>query len=159
MFAALALALGVFTLVGAEAIRLPGASTAVGPRVFPYLVGAILIGSAVMVLVGIWRGAEVVAEESEDVDPGIGTDWATLGKLVGFGIVHIVLLPFIGWPLAAATLFGGVAWSLGAQKWWRGVLAGIALGFVVQLVFGHWLGLSLPLGPLLWWLEPVLGRG
>jgi putative tricarboxylic transport membrane protein len=32
------------------------------------------------------------------------------------------------------------------------VLVGLGLGLVTQLVFGAWLGLSLPAGPLLDWI-------
>lgn len=156
IFAALTLVLGVFVLVGAWSIRLPGAGSTVGPRVFPYLVSGILIVSAVMVLVDIWRGRLGEQEEGEDVDVTARTDWPTLAKLVAFIVAHIVLIEFIGWPLAAALLFGGVAWSLGTKRWWVGVLIGLALGAAIQLVFGVWLGLSLPLGPLLSWLEPLL---
>lgn len=154
IFALLALGLGVFVLVGAFGIRAPGSGTQVGPRVFPYLVSAILILSAAMVVIGILRGRLADQEESEDIDAGAKTDWVTLAKLVGFVIAHLVLIDLIGWMLAAAVLFGGVAWSLGAKKWWVALLTGLALGFVVQLVFGGFLGLSLPLGPLMGWTEP-----
>jgi putative tricarboxylic transport membrane protein len=49
-------------------------------------------------------------------------------------------------------LFGGAAWSLGAKRWWVALLVGLGLGLVTQLVFGGWLGLSLPAGPLLDWI-------
>lgn len=156
IFAALALALGVFVLVGAFAIRVPGTASAVGPRVFPFLVSGILIVAAALVLVDVLRGRLGAQEEGEDIDPNARTDWSTLAKLTAFVVAHMVLIGLIGWPLAAAVLFGGVAWSLGAKRWWVALLVGVALGAVIQLVFGVLLGLSLPLGPLLSWLEPLL---
>ena len=156
IFAVIAVALGIFVFVGAGAIRAPGAGTTVGPRVFPYLVSVILIVSAVMVLVDVWRGHLGPQEESEDADTHAKTDWITLAKLVAFVAAHVVLIPLIGWPISAAILFGGVAWSLGAKKWWVALLVGLALGLTVQFVFGGLLGLSLPLGPLLSWLAPLL---
>jgi len=53
-------------------------------------------------------------------------------------------------------LFGGVAWSLGAKRWWAALLIGLALGLIVYVLFGGLLGLSLPSGPLLTWLDPLL---
>lgn len=156
IFAVLAVALGIFVFVGAFSIRAPGAGSQVGPRVFPFLVSGILTLSAVMVLIDVLRGRLGPQEEGEDIDSAATTDWVTLGKLVAFVIAHIVLVDLIGWALAAAVLFGGVAWSLGAKKWWVAILVGLALGLVVQFVFGGLLGLSLPLGPLLGWLQPVL---
>lgn len=148
IFAALALGLGIFVLVGAFAIRVPAASSAVGPRAFPFLVSGILIVAAVMVLVDIWRGRLGPQEDGEDVDTDKRTDWLTLAKLTGFIVAHIVLIQFVGWPIAAGILFGGVAWTLGAKKWWVGLLVGFALASVIYLVFAVGLGLSLPIGPL-----------
>ena len=147
VFAALALGLGIFVLVGAFAIRVPGTSSAIGPRAFPFLVSGILIVAAVTVLVDIWRGRLGEQDEGEDVDADRRTDWITLAKLTAFIVAHIVLIPLVGWPLAAAVLFGGVAWTLGAKRWWVALLVGLALAAVVYLVFGLGLGLSLPLGP------------
>jgi putative tricarboxylic transport membrane protein len=105
--AALALGLGIFTFIGALSIRVPASGVQVGPRVFPYFVGTILID-------------------------------------------------LLGWPIAAAVLFGGVAWTLGAKKWWLALLIGLTLGLVVFIAFGGFLGLSLPSGPLLSFLDPIL---
>ncbi|NRG42616.1 tripartite tricarboxylate transporter TctB family protein [Rathayibacter sp. VKM Ac-2804] len=156
IFVVLAVALGVFVFVGAFSIRVPGAGTQVGPRVFPFLVSGILTLSAVMVLVDVLRGRLGPQEEGEDIDAHAPTDWVTLGKLVAFVVAHIALIDVIGWALSAALLFGGVAWSLGAKKWWVALLVGLALGLTVQILFGGLLGLSLPLGPLLGWLQPLL---
>jgi putative tricarboxylic transport membrane protein len=156
IFSGLALALGIFVFAGAFAIRVPAAGTQVGPRVFPFLVGTILVISAAMVLIGVLRGHLGDQEEGEDVDANANTDWVTLAKITGFLVAHIALIEVIGWPLAAAVLFGGVAWSLGAKRWWAGLLIGLALGFVVYFLFGGLLGLSLPSGPLLTWLDPLL---
>jgi len=156
IFVVLAIALGVFVFVGAFSIRTPGSGSQVGPRVFPFLVSAILTFSAVMVLVDVLRGRLGPQEEGEDIDAHASTDWVTLGKLVAFVVAHIALIDVLGWALAAALLFGGVAWSLGAKKWWVALLVGLALGLAVQILFGGLLGLSLPLGPLLGWLQPFL---
>ena len=39
-----------------------------------------------------------------------------------------------------------------AKRWWAAISIGLALGIVTQLVFGAWLGLSLPAGPALNWI-------
>jgi putative tricarboxylic transport membrane protein len=155
VFAGLVVALGVFALVGAFGIRVP-AGARVGPTVFPIMVSVILMVSGLAVGIGVLRGRLGVRDESEDTDPDARTDWLTLAKLVGLVVVHLVLVEPIGWAFAAAILFGGVAWSLGAKKWWTAFLVGLALGLVVQVLFGELLGLSLPLGPLLGWLGPLI---
>lgn len=156
VFAALAIGLGIFTFIGALSIRVPASGVQVGPRVFPYFVGTILIVSAAMVLISVIRGRFAEVEEGEDVDSGATTDWPTLAKIVALVVAHIILIDLLGWPIAAAVLFGGVAWTLGAKKWWLALLIGLTLGLVVFIAFGGFLGLSLPSGPLLSFLDPIL---
>lgn len=155
VFVALVLALGVFALVGTFGIRTPGSST-VGPTVFPLVVSVLLLGSGVGVLIGLLRGKVGQPEQAEDLDASRSTDWLTIGKLVGLAIAHLVLIPIIGWAFAAAILFGGAAWSLGARRWWVALLVGVALGIILQILFGELLGLSLPLGPALGWLGALI---
>lgn len=154
VFAGLALALGVFALVGASSIRVPESANAVGPTAFPYLVGGILIVSSVGVLIEVLRGRASSHEEGEDIDSAAATDWLTLAKIVIAVIAHIALVTVIGWAFAATLLFAIVAWALGARRWWVAALVGLALGLAIQLGFGLGLGLSLPLGPV---LGPLLG--
>ncbi|KJL23247.1 tripartite tricarboxylate transporter TctB family protein [Microbacterium azadirachtae] len=151
VFALIMLGLGIFALVGVFGIRVPAGAT-VGPTVFPILVSAILLVASVAVLVGVLRGQRAQAEEGEDIDESLPTDWLTLAKITALVVAHLALLEYIGWAPAAALLFGGVAWSLGAKRWWLAFVIGAAVALVVQIVFGGLLGLSLPWGPLLGWL-------
>lgn len=155
VFAALMVGLGMFALVGVFAIHVPVGST-VGPTVFPIFVAILLLGSAVTVLIGVLRGQRGVPEGGEDIDETLPTDWMTLLKIVAFLVAHLLLIEPLGWAPAAAILFGGVAWALGAKRWWMALLVGAVLALVVQIVFGGMLGLSLPWGPALGWLGRML---
>ena len=151
VFAGIMVALGVFAVVGIFLIHVPVGMKA-GPTVFPIFVSVILLASAVAVLVGVLRGERGGAEEAEDIDESLPTDWVTLAKLAGLVVAHLLLIEPLGWVPAAALLFGGVAWSLAAKRWWMAFLVGIVVAFVIQVVFGGLLGLSLPWGPALGWL-------
>lgn len=140
-------ALGVFTIIEAGTIVVPGSSNTVGPQAFPYAVGFLLVGTGAAVLVGISRGIHGRAEEGEDVDVTLGTDWITVAKLTGSFFALVVLVDRIGWLLASALFFAGAAWSLGARPWWRPIAIGLVLGLVTQVVFTYWLGVYLPPGP------------
>ncbi|SDG92989.1 putative tricarboxylic transport membrane protein [Lentzea fradiae] len=143
-FGGLVAAVGVFTLVDASAIAVRD-DNAVGPRAFPYLVGAMLVLTGIATIVATARGKLGRAEESEDVDESVRTDWVTVGKLVAVLVAHLVLIDVAGWPVAAALLFFGAAWALGAT-WWRALVVAVVLALVVQVVFASGLGLSLPAG-------------
>jgi putative tricarboxylic transport membrane protein len=142
------LALGVFTVVDASTIAKPEWVNAVGPQAFPYAVGALLIATALALFVDLARGRLGEAEEGEDVDTTVGTDWPTVLKLTASFAALVVLVEPLGWPIGATVLFGGAAWSLGARPWWRPVLVGAVLAIVIQIVFTQFLGLYLPAGPL-----------
>jgi putative tricarboxylic transport membrane protein len=153
-FAAVCAAIGVYAIIGAGFIRVPpGSASVLGPRVFPYAVGVLLIAASVSVIVEVARGHGGEPEVEEDVDPDAPTDWLTVVKLIAFFLTQLVLIETAGWPIAVTVLFGGAAWSLGAKRWWVALLVGLGLGLFTQLVFGAWLGLSLPAGPLLDWIS------
>ncbi|MFS8098581.1 tripartite tricarboxylate transporter TctB family protein [Lentzea alba] len=143
-FGGLVTAIGVFTLIDATTIAAPGGN-AVGPRAFPYAVGVLLVVTGVMAIVLTFRGKLGKAEEAEDVDTEVRTDWVTVGKLMAVLVAHLALIDVAGWPIAAALLFFGAAWTLGAV-WWRALPIAVVLALVVQVVFASGLGLSLPAG-------------
>ncbi|HEX7303888.1 tripartite tricarboxylate transporter TctB family protein [Lentzea sp.] len=145
-FGGLVAAIGVFTLVDATTIAARD-DNAVGPRAFPYAVGVLLVVTGILAIVATARGKLGQAEDAEDVDESVQTDWMTIGKLVAVLVAHLVLIDLVGWPVAAALLFFGAAWTLGAT-WWRALPIAIVLALVVQVVFASGLGLSLPAGIL-----------
>lgn len=149
VFAAAVAGLGVFALVRAGSIVEPISAGALGPRVLPYLVGGAMLLAAVATMVGVLRGKVGDAEQGEDIDPKAYTDWRTVALLVGLIGIHIVLITPLGWPIAAAFLFTGAAWTFGAKPRWRAALIGTALAFLLQLAFAGGLGVSLPPGPFL----------
>ncbi|WP_129782801.1 tripartite tricarboxylate transporter TctB family protein [Promicromonospora panici] len=149
VLAAATAALGVYVLVAAGSITVPGSTNTLGPRAFPYLVGGMLVAAGVVLVVLFLTGRAGEEEGGEDVDPTVRTDWLTVVLLVVALVVHVFVINVIGWPFAAAVLFAGAAVILGARPWWRAALIGLVLGLVIQVIFGGLLGLSLPAGPLL----------
>lgn len=147
VFGALVAALGVFTLVDATTIATRGAVGGIGPRAFPYAVGVLLVVTGVAAVVAALRGRLGPAQDAEDVDTSVRTDWVTVAKLVAVLVAHLVLIDVAGWPVAAAVLFFGAAWTLGAV-WWRALAVAVVLALVVQVLFASGLGLSLPAGVL-----------
>jgi putative tricarboxylic transport membrane protein len=148
VFGVLVVGLGIFTIVDTGTISVRNSANTLGPRAFPYAVGALLVATGIAVLIATLRGKFGEEEESEDVDANVKTDWLTVLKLVVFLVAHILLLDVLGWLIAAAILFAGAAWSLGARPWWKPVVVGVVLALVVQVAFGAGLGLSLPAGIL-----------
>jgi putative tricarboxylic transport membrane protein len=73
-------------------------------------------------------------------------DWRTVGITVAALAAFIVVLPLVGWIIAAAALFWTIAWAFGSRRPLLDIGVGVIISSVVQLAFGAGLGLNLPAG-------------
>ncbi|MGY1652192.1 tripartite tricarboxylate transporter TctB family protein [Geodermatophilus sp. SYSU D01119] len=142
-------ALGLYLLLDAANIAVPGSANTIGPRFFPYLVGCVVLATALALGFRVLRGDRGPSDESEDVDPDAPTSWANVGVVAVAFLAHALLINVIGWPLAVTLMFALVAWALGARGVVRPLLTGGVLSVVVWLVFVKALDVALPGGILL----------
>lgn len=148
VFALIIVSIGVVGFVAGAGIQTPPSASDIGPRAWPFAVSALLVVVGAGLVLQVLRGKRGAPDEGEDVDLEAGTDWLTVGKLAGFVLLHAFLIVPLGWPVAAAILFFGAAWSLGARPWWRNLVTAVVLALVLQFVFAGLLGVSLPAGLL-----------
>lgn len=146
--AGLLLALGAFLLVGAQGIPVPVNANSIGPGFFPTLVGALLVLVSLWLAADVLRGGAGEMEAAEDVDVTRASDWRTLALLSAVFLGHALVLERLGFPVAAALLFFGVAASLGSRRWARDAAVAVVLAAAVFLVFARGLGVGLPAGVL-----------
>jgi putative tricarboxylic transport membrane protein len=146
---ALLLVIGIYLVIGAGRITVPGSANTVGPRFFPYLVGAATVVVAVLLGIRILRGDQGPEEGGEDVDPNVATSWRAVGIIAVAFLAHALLINVVGWPLAVSSMFAVVAWALGARGIVRPLLAGGITSVVIWLIFVKALGVVLPGGVLL----------
>ena len=145
----LLLVIGLYLILDAGRITVPGSANTVGPRFFPYLVGGATVVVAVLLAIGILRGDEGPEDGGEDIDPTARTSWRAVGIITVAFLAHALLINVVGWPLAVTAMFGVVAWALGARGIVRPLLAGAITSVVIWLVFVKALGVLLPGGILL----------
>jgi putative tricarboxylic transport membrane protein len=141
--AALAL-VGVWTIIDARGLTV-GFGDPVGPRVFPYVVGAAMLVLAVLLAVATARGDVPEGEEGEDIDLTTRPDWLTVGKLVGILVLNMLLVDVLGWAITGALLFAGCAWALGSRTLLRDLVVGVVLSLGTWYFF--YVGLDVPLSP------------
>ena len=146
---ALLLVIGLYLVLGAGQITVPGSANTVGPRFFPYLVGGATVVVATLLGIRILRGDQGPEEGGEDVDPNAATSWRAVGIIAVAFLAHALLINVVGWPLAVTSMFAVVAWALGARGIVRPLLAGGITSVVVWLIFVKALGVVLPGGVLL----------
>jgi tripartite tricarboxylate transporter TctB family protein len=127
-----------------QALRMPlGAAARPGPGFYPAAVGAFAFVVALVVTALAFRRAEAVAvgEAVEDVSEDRRRVWITVATLGGF----CLLLPWIGYPLAALLLVATLLRQLGAG-WLTAVLTAVLSAEGSYYLFAGLLGVTLPQG-------------
>jgi putative tricarboxylic transport membrane protein len=142
--AALLAAVGLYTLVDARGLTV-GFGDPVGPRVFPYVIGTVMILLAGLLVVATARGDVAEGEAGEDVDLTSPPDWITVGKLVAILVLNVLFVNLLGWAVTGALLFAGCAWAMGSRTQLRDLLVGAVLS--VGSWYFFYVGLDVPLPP------------
>ena len=142
--AALLVLLGAYTIFDATTLKV-GFADPVGPRVFPYVIGAVMVLLGVLLAIATSRGDRGEPEEGEDVDLSVKPDMVTVLKLVGILVFNIATIDFLGWAITGAILFAGCAWALGSRTLVRDIVIGVVLS--VGSWYFFYSGLDIPLSP------------
>ena len=141
------IALGSFVLYQTHTIAQTTSYSGVGPRLFPYLIGAGLTVCGTVLawqaLSGGWRHLPV---DDNHATP----DWVAFGIISAGIVLQMLIIASAGFILASALLFVLVARGYGSRRVLRDALLALVLATLVYLVFTKGLGLSLPSGPLGW---------
>ncbi len=136
--------IGLYTIYDASTLNV-GFGDPIGPRVFPYAIGGVLVALSVILAIATSRGNRPEAESGEDIDLTIKPDWLTIAKLVGFFAFNIATVNWLGWAITGAILFAGCAWSLGSKTVLRDVIVGAVLS--VGSWYFFWSVLNVQLTP------------
>ena len=138
------LAIGVFVLLDTGNIPEGQSFSGVGPRFFPYLVGAGLTVCGVLLawraLAGGWRA--MPDDDGVHAQP----DWRAFGLISAGIVLQMVLIGWAGFILAGVVLFALVARGFGSTRLVRDIVIGAVLVTVAYLVFTRLLSLTLPGG-------------
>jgi putative tricarboxylic transport membrane protein len=147
--AALLGAAGAVVLWDASRLHVPySQSDPVGPKAVPYLVGALLLVCAVLLVRNVLKGGRGEAEGGEDVDLTHPSDWRTVLPLLVAFLLNILLIDTAGWVISGTILFWGSVWALGSRRYVRDGLISVALALATFYGFYLGLGIALPAGPL-----------
>src|SRR5690606_16233675 len=108
-------------------IQTPVSFSQIGPRFFPYLVGTVLTGIGVWLTIQVLRGKTGKAEESDLVDVTQRTRWVSVVLVVATIIIHGILINLVGWVIACAFLFWGVAFATVSRHWLRDPIVSVVV--------------------------------
>ena len=149
------LAAGAVYLAAAFLISEPeGGYAAVGPRVFPIVIGCTLVAVALwLALRGSKTGAS--ATPRAPAAPTVSAagalaapdaDWRTAAPSALLFLGYIVLLEPLGYLPATTAFIALESRLLGSRRWRRDLLAALAVAASVYTLFSLLLGLRLPAG-------------
>ena len=146
--ALLLLVLGAWAIVDGLGITDTDSRGPVSAKTMPIVVGVLLVAMAVLLVIDLARGGRGEAEGGEDVDLSHGSDWRTIGLLVGAFVANALLIERVGWPISGAILFFGTTFALGARHYVRMALISILLSVGSWYLFFLGLDIKLPVGLL-----------
>lgn len=142
------LALGLFIAIETSTLEVATIHAAIGPTLFPYLVGVGLILIGAFLLREAFAGH--IAHES-----GFELDWLAVALVSAGLLVQMLLLESVGWIVATTLLFVGVARAFGSRRLVLDAVVGVVLVGLSFVIFNYGLGLNLPGGAL---VELLLGE-
>jgi len=143
-WAALVIAMVLAAIAGLifyDVARLQGGSlySGIGPATVPKGIAIGLIGLAIWTVFAALR-RDFPERDHQELSP-------VLFIVAGLA-AQMLLLKTAGFSISTGILFAMTAAGFGKRKFWISLPAGVALSFVVWIVFARFLQLSLPAGPL-----------
>ncbi|HYO20554.1 MAG TPA: tripartite tricarboxylate transporter TctB family protein [Dermatophilaceae bacterium] len=136
----------VGVVLAVDAAGLPSVTAAadpIGSRPVPFMVSALLLVCAALLVADILRGGRGEVEGGEDIDLSHPSDWRTVGLLLAAFVANIVLIDRAGWVISGAILFWGSCFALGSRRYFRD--AAIATALSTGTFYGFYLGLGIKL--------------
>ena len=136
------MAVGIAVTAGAQLIPVGFSYDAVGPGLFPTLIGAGLIVSALAILVD---AAGRAPEGESNASP---LDLLPVAMISAALLLEAALIGQLGWIPLTGILFLAGSRAFGDRRTWANLAIGLVFGALVLIAFNFGLGLNLPLGPL-----------
>lgn len=139
-FGLVLLIVGVAIVIGASTIQTGFSYDAVGPAVFPMIIGGGFFVAAILVIV------ESVIVKQENEVGNVSTDFKPVLAISAALLAEAFLIGTLGWVPMAGLLFAAGTWAFGDRRLALNVIIGLIFAALILAVFSFALGLDLPLG-------------
>ncbi|CAN2219059.1 Protein of unknown function DUF1468 [Candidatus Nanopelagicaceae bacterium] len=147
-FAGSLLILGIVVIFDSSRMLIPAGDEAVGPQVFPYLVGGFVIAISIGLFIQILRGNLGVPEGTEFGEVIDKTDYKSLAMVAGSMLTYPILIERAGFIIASTVAFFGVSYAYGAKNLLKNLAISIIFSAIVYFAFSKGLNVNLPAGVL-----------
>ena len=116
-----------------------------GPKAFPRLLGIMLLVSAGMLFMEMWRARK--ASPQKEAAPAERPRWGLLGGVVVWTAIYFAAFQTLGFVLSTSAYLIGLTAYFNRGKWVANVLTSVLFSVLSYLMFQR-LGVSLPPGVL-----------
>lgn len=139
------IALGSFVIYETQNIAETQGYAQIGPRLFPYIIGVgLTLCGAVLGWQAVSGGWRKVPLDQEGHDT---PDWLAFLVISAGIVLHMIVIGWAGFILAALLLFVMVARGFGSRRPLRDAMIAAVMAVLVFALFTYGLGLNLPKGP------------
>ena len=118
----------------------------VGPEVFAYIVGGLLLVLSGAQIIAVIRGERGTPEGVEGGVAVSDPNWKAFGILAAALVLYSFLMPILGFPIMGAVLYFMVAKAIGAKHNLRTAIIAVLLSAAIFFAFNEGLQLQLPSG-------------
>jgi putative tricarboxylic transport membrane protein len=146
VFTSFLFVVAVTVLVDTFNIKKSNAVGFVGPEVFAYIVGGLLLVLSGAQIIAVIRGERGTPEGVEGGVAVSDPNWKAFGLLAGALVLYAFLMPILGFPIMGAVLYFLVAKAIGAKRNLRTALIAVLLSIAIFFAFNEGLQLQLPSG-------------
>ena len=146
VFTSFLFVVAVTVLVDTAGMTKSNAVGFVGPEVFAYMVGGLLLVLSGAQIIAVLRGERGTPEGVEGGVAVSDPNWKAFGILAAALVLYTLLMPILGFPIMGAVLYFMVAKAIGAKHNLRTALIAVLLSITIFFAFNEGLQLQLPSG-------------
>jgi putative tricarboxylic transport membrane protein len=146
VFTSFLFVVAVVVLVDTMGMTKSNAVGFVGPEVFAYIVGGLLLVLSGAQIIAVLRGERGTPEGGEGGVAVSDPNWKAFGLLAAALVLYSLLMPILGFPIMGAVLYFMVAKAIGAKHNLRTAAIAILLSIAIFFAFNEGLQLQLPSG-------------
>lgn len=146
VFTSFLFVVAVVVLVDTLGMKKSNAVGFVGPEVFAYIVGGLLLVLSGSQIIAVLRGERGTPEGVEGGVAVSDPNWKAFGLLATALVLYSLLMPILGFPIMGAVLYFMVAKAIGAKHNLRTALIAVFLSLAIFFAFNEGLQLQLPSG-------------
>ena len=146
VFTSFLFVVAVVVLVDTMGMTKSNAVGFVGPEVFAYIVGGLLLVLSGAQIIAVLRGERGTPEGVEGGVAVSDPNWKAFGLLAAALVLYSLLMPILGFPIMGAVLYFMVAKAIGAKHNLRTAGIAVFISLAIFFAFNEGLQLQLPSG-------------